>query len=363
MPQQFPATIGRFGLARGEPVNAVILGHAHQRRTKHQGQHVHLAEHQHGHRQRHATADQQRGGHQQDRAQRAECQPHQQQHRRQRPPTDGVDLLVGLHRGGLGMQRHAGMQDFKLRRRRRGGLPGTFQQAIEVALAIQLERRAGRIELQHGPMPALGFKQAVIAQPQARTLRLLLPPLRPQRQRILAPFSQSRRTHRAIQRSQRLLGQHARFAAQQLLALGRCQQAVAVRRVERARLVKPAFDRAAGYQQGMVGILGHGRRKGHLRALGSRAVLAAEQHHDLPRTAIGNAPGDVAQQAVVRILRQQGEDVGVDPRLLAPQLPLLCAQRQQHQQPGNAQPVPPAPQPVRCVRCHGLTQSGGPRRH
>jgi hypothetical protein len=24
--------------------------------------------------------------------------------------------------------------------------------------------------------------------------------------------------------------------------------------------------------------------------------------------------------------------------------------------------VPPAPQPLRCVRCHGLTQSGVPRR-
>ncbi len=231
-----------------------------------------------------------------------------------------------------------------------------------MALAIELERRTRRIELQRRPMLAFCFQQAIIAQPQARTLRMLLPPLRPQRQRVLSPVGQARRAHRAVQCSQRLLGQRARFTALQLLALGRGQQAVAVRRVERARLIEPAFDRTTGHQQGVVGVLGHGRRKGRLRALGGRAVLAAEQHHHLPRTAIGDAPGDVAQQAVMRILRQQREDVGVDPRLLAPQMPLLCAQRQQQHQPGDAQPVPPAPQAVRCVGCHGLTQNGGPRR-
>jgi hypothetical protein len=231
-----------------------------------------------------------------------------------------------------------------------------------MALTVELERRTRRIELQHGPMPALGFEQAVIAQPQPRTLRLLLPPLRPQRQRVLPPVGQARRAHRAVQRGQRLLGQRARFAALQLLALGRRQQAVAVRRVERARLIEPAFDRTTGHQQGVVGVLGHGRGKGRLRTLGGGAVLAAQQHHHLPRAAVGDAPGDVAQQAVMRILRQQREDVGVDPRLLAPQVPLLRAQYQQQQQPGDAQPVPPAPQPLRCVRCDGLTQSGVPRR-
>jgi hypothetical protein len=112
----------------------------------------------------------------------------------------------------------------------------------------------------------------------------------------------------------------------------------------------------------MVSVVGHGRSERHLRALGGGAILAAQQHHHLPRTAIGNTPGHIAQQAVMGVLRQQRKDVGVDPRLLAPQVPLLRAQRQQQHQPGNAQPMPPALQPVRCVRCHGLTQGGGPRR-
>ena len=79
------------------------------------------------------------------------------------------------------------------------------QQAIEMAFAVELERRTRRVELQRGPMLVLGLEQAVIAQPQSRTLRLLLPPLRPQRQRVLPPVGQARRAHRAVQRSQRLL--------------------------------------------------------------------------------------------------------------------------------------------------------------
>ncbi|CAH0323611.1 hypothetical protein SRABI89_05549 [Pseudomonas koreensis] len=274
---------------------------------------MHLVEHEHGDRQRHTTTDQQRGGDQQDRPQRAERQAHQQQHRRQRAPADGVDLLVGLHGGRFGMQRHAGMQDLQIRRSGLGRLSGAFEQAIEMALAIKPESRARRIELQRRPVLALGLQQAVIAQAQPGALGLLLPPLRPQRQRILPPLGQARRAHRSVQRTQRLFGQGSGFGLLQLLALGRGQQAVAVRCIERTRVIEPAFDRTTGHQQRAVGITGHCRSERCLRALGGGTVGAAEQHHHLPRAAIGDAPGDVAEQTVVRVLRQQGEDVGIDP--------------------------------------------------
>ncbi len=234
-----------------------------------------------------------------------------------------------------------------------------------MALAVELEGRAGRIELQRGPVLALGFKQAIIAQAQAGALGLLLPPLRPQRQRVLPPLGQPRSAHRAIQRAQRLFGQRAWIGLLQLFALGRGQQTVAIRRVERARFIEPAFDRTAGHQQPAVGIAGHGLGEGGLRALGGGAIGTAQQHHHLARAAIGDAPGDITQQAIVRILRQQGEDVGVDPRFLAPQAPLLRAHHQQHQQPGNAQPMPPPAQALRPLPrgvSRHISQSGVPRR-
>ncbi|MNV29370.1 hypothetical protein D3C71_1205940 [compost metagenome] len=361
MPQQLPAAVRRLGLSRSKPVDAVVLGHTHQRGTEHQRQHMHLAEHQHGHRQCHAATDQQRRSHQQDRPQRTERQPHQQQHRRQRSPANGVDLAVGLHGRCFGMQWHTGMQHFQIGRSGLGRLPGAFQQATQMPLAIQLEGRIAGLVLQHRPMLAVGFEQTVLAQLQTGTPRLLLPPLRPQRQRVLSPLGQARRAHRPVQAGQRLPGQIIGSSVLQLLALLRRQQAVAVRRIETARLIEPAFHRTAGAQQATIGIGRHRGGKGRLCVLHRFTIRIAHQHHHLACTGIGDATGDIGQQRVVRITRQQREDVGVDPRLFAPQPPLLRAQGQQQQQPGPAQPMPPATQRVRCV--DGLSQNGGPRRH
>lgn len=129
---------------------------------------------------------------------------------------------------------------------------------------------------------------------------------------------------------------------------------------EGAGLVEPAFERAAGHQQLAVRIGGHCFGKRGLRTLGSGTVGTAQQHRHLSRAAIGDAPGDIAQQAVMRVLRQQGEDVSVDAWLHAPHAPLLHAQRQQQQQPCKAEPAPPTLQ----AACRAvLIQSGGPRRH
>ncbi|MNV02993.1 hypothetical protein D3C71_932380 [compost metagenome] len=323
---------------------------------------MHLAEHQHRHRQRDTAADQQRGGHQQDRAQRAEGQPHQQQHRGQRTPADGVDLPVGLHRGRLGVQRHARAQYLQARRLLAGGGAGRIQQQVDMALAIELERRPHRVELQHRPMLAIGLEQAVIAHPQARAQRALLPPLRPQRQRVLPPIGQSRCAHRAIQRGQCRVGQAIDRFGLQALALLAGQQAVAVRRVERARLLEPALDRpAVAQQRPALGAVVHHRSECLLGGLGLRGIGTAEQHHDLARVGIGDAAGDIGEQAIMRILRQQRQDVGIDPRLALPQLPLLHAQANQHQQPEHRQPAPDALQAA--VGGQQVIQTCCPLRH
>ena len=116
LPQQRPAARRRHALARGEPVDAVVLGDTHQAGAEDQRQQVDLAEHQHGDGQGDRAPDQQGKCDQQQRSERTERQPHQQQHGGQRTPADGVDLAAGLDRGGLGMQRHAGLQDAQSRR-------------------------------------------------------------------------------------------------------------------------------------------------------------------------------------------------------------------------------------------------------
>ncbi len=210
-------------------------------------------------------------------------------------------------------------------------------------------------------MLSIGFQQAVIAHLQARTQRALLPPLRPQRERILAPLGQARRAHRAVQRRQCRFGQAIGGFVLQPLALCTGQQAVAIRCVERPCLIEPAFDRAAFLEQrGSAPLHLDGIAECGLGRLGLRRIGTAQQHHDLARVGIGDTAGDIGQQAVVRILRQQREDVGIDPRFALPQLPLLHAQADQHQQPGNGQPAPEALQAA--VGRQHVIQTCGPRR-
>ncbi len=321
---------------------------------------MHLAEHQHRHRQRDTAADQQRGGHQQDRAQRAECQPHQQQHGGQRAPADRVDFPIGLHRSCLGMQRHTGAQHLKTRRLPGGGFGSGVQQQIDMALTIELERRTDRVVLHDRPMLAIGLQQAVVAHLQARAQRAFLPPLRPQRERILAPLGQARCAHRTVQRRQCRLGQALGGFVLQPLALCAGQQTVAIRCIERTRLIEPAFDRAALLEQrGSAPLCLDGIAEGRLGRLGLHRIGTAQQHHDLARIGIGDAPGDIGQQAIMRVLRQQREDVGVDPRFALPQLPLLHAQADQHQQPNDGQPAPEALQAA--VRGQHVIQTCDPR--